>query len=127
LGGVMRFPIILILYMIEASAMWAIGPVAPFANRPAVEFALNIALGVALLAAPILVGSYARLVVTRHVVTAIGRSWCHENDKEFVRTEIHKNHFAVIFREDATNRRSKFRCRFGWFPWSAPRVHWLAS
>ena len=45
--------------------------------------------------------------------------------EEFVRLELHKNHYSLISLRDGVKQRHKFRVRFVLGTWSIREVEWL--
>jgi hypothetical protein len=88
------------------------------------RLAINVLAGIGALILPIAVYSAIDFRLTRAAVERIGRNWCAASGFEFLRTEMHKNHFSVIYKTSEKKRQS-FRVRFVPTTWIVKGIEWL--
>jgi hypothetical protein len=90
------------------------------------RFAFSLIFLIAFFLIPIVIYSYIDFKLISRAVSMVGLDWCNENKVEYVRTERHKNHFAVIYNESGKQLRKKCRIHFFWFKsWTPKKVEWL--
>lgn len=86
---------------------------------------INILVGIGALVLPIVIYSFIDFKLTQRAINLVGQSWCKEQNVEFKKIEMHKNHFALIYLKDNKKIRKKFRVRFIPITWIVKSVEWL--
>ena len=90
------------------------------------RFAFNLIFLIAFFTIPLVIYSYIDMKLTNRAASKVGLDWCNERQAEYIRTERHKNHFAVIYKENGKQLRKKCRIHFFWFKsWKPKKVEWL--
>jgi hypothetical protein len=89
------------------------------------RFLTQVVGGIGFLVLPLLAYSAVDLALTRRVIEKVARRYCAERSVEYVRSEIHKNHFTVVYRENGKQGRAKFRVAFYFTTWAVREVQWL--
>lgn len=116
---------ILLILVLYALAGIALRSVAALDMSNEVRLAFNVFGGIGALVLPIVVYSVIDHRLTRRAVNAIGLTSCTESGAEFVRVEMHKNHFTLVCRHAERQERKKFRIRFVFSTWYVRSVQWL--
>ena len=88
---------------------------------------ITIAGGIGALVIPIIVYSILDFNLTKRAVEKNGRKWCEENNTEYIKTEMFKNHFALVYKDNSSKKRKKFRMHFAFSTWRVKKVDWLAK
>jgi len=114
--------IIVALYGLTLGVLWLCARL-EMSNE--VRLAFNVVGGIGALVLPLAIFAAIDLRLTRQVVERIGRGYCIDRGAEFVRAEVHKNHFTVVYRESQERKRQKFRVRFVPTTWLVRTVEWL--
>ena len=99
--------------------------VLPWPESPGALLIVQVLSAVALLLGPIAVYSVVATWLNRRAITAVAKAWCAERNVLFERAEMHKNHHAVVFTENAQKKRAKFRVKFVPTTWRIREVTWL--
>jgi hypothetical protein len=89
------------------------------------RLALNLIGGIGTLVFPVVVYSIIDLKLTQRAVNAVGLKESQEVGAEFVRVEMHKNHFTLVTGNAKKEDRRKFRIRFILSTWQVKTVEWL--
>lgn len=93
------------------------------------EFLISVALPILLFVVAVIgaiwIYSYIDLKLCQRALDAVGIKWCADNEKEFVKVEMWKNHMALIYKDSGKKMRRKFIAHFGVFTWKIKRVEWL--
>lgn len=116
---------ILLILVLYAMAGLALRFIAALNMGNEARLAFNIIGGIGALILPIVVYSLIDRRLTQLAVDAVGENWCSESGAEFVRVELHKNHFALVCRQAQKLERKKFRVRFLLSTWHVKEVQWL--
>ena len=121
----MALLIIIFLYAITGLCLYLLASI-DMSNE--LRLAFNLIGGIGALVLPIAIYSTIDFRLTKKIITAIGKDFCIENGKEFVRVELHKNHYTVVFKsENEKPKRQKFRVLFVPTTWNVKRVEWLTK
>lgn len=91
------------------------------------RLAFNIIGGIGALVVPIFVYSVIDQRLTQRAINLVGRQWCSDNNQEFQKVEMYKNHFALIYKESGKKLRRKFRVNFVFTTWQVKAVEWLEN
>lgn len=94
-----------------------------FSNE--VRLIINIVGGIGALVVPILIYSIIDFKLTQRALKQLGRDWCEKHSLEFKTVEMHKNHYALIYRQDNKKMRKKFKARFIPTTWFVKSIEWL--
>ncbi|ACV26233.1 hypothetical protein [Kangiella koreensis] len=90
-----------------------------------IRLIINILVGIGALVLPIVIYSLIDFKLTHRAINLVGHSWCEEQNVEFKKVEMHKNHFALIYLQENKKMRKKFRVRFIPTTWFIKSVEWL--
>jgi len=99
--------------------------VAPLEMNNEVRLLFNIVGGIGFLILPIAIFSIIDIRLTKRAVNVVGEIWCLENNVDFEKVEMHKNHFSLIYRNSGSKAYKKFRVRFLFTTWFIKTVEWL--
>ena len=116
---------LLLIAFLYVTVGWLLSLFVSFEMSNEVRLAFNLIGGVGTLILPIVIYSYIDLYLTKLAVSKVALNWCHENNVGFVRVELHKNHFVVLYNNDGKEQRKKFRINFIFSTWSIKKVEWL--
>lgn len=94
-----------------------------FSNE--VRLIINIVGGIGALVLPIIIYSIIDFKLTQRTLNHLGRRWCEERSLEFKTIEMHKNHYALIYRQNNNKMRKKFRAQIIPTTWRVRSIEWL--
>lgn len=114
-----------LLFIAIAGLIWEVVRITPWPESAGLLLVAQLLAAVAMLFGPILAMAYISTALTRRAVTKVGTSWCQENQFSLVRVEMHKNHFAVVYKDGERKGRAKFRVKFILTTWQVREVIWL--
>jgi hypothetical protein len=89
------------------------------------RLALNLIGGIGALVFPVVVYSIIDLKLTQRAVSAVGVKESQKVGAEFVRVEMHKNHFTLVTGNAKKKDRRKFRVCFVFSTWQVKTIEWL--
>jgi uncharacterized membrane protein len=115
----------LAVFLTIGAAIWGLAIALPRPEGAGALLAFQLTVGFGMLLGPILVHSFVATSLTRRAVTKVGTKWCAERSVEFIKVEMHKNHFTVVYVEADRKQRAKFRVKFVPTTWSVREVTWL--
>ena len=99
--------------------------IVPLEMSNEVRLFFNVVGGIGALVIPIAVYSLIESKLTYRAVKQVSMSWCQDQNFEFEKVEIYKNHFALMYSESGKKLRRKFRVRFIPTTWYVRSVEWL--
>src|SRR5262245_23184776 len=116
---------LIVLAMFVAISAVTLAAITRLPADPTTEFAVSTLGSILALVAPIVGYSFVSRRLTQRTVDTIGRSWCRDHNREFVRVEISKNHFSLIHADGSLKGRQRFRVRFRRLSWQVESVEFI--
>ncbi len=116
---------LLLIASLYALVWFVFSLLVPIDMSNGVRLAFNIVGGISALVLPIVIYSFIDFYLSRRTVQNIGKEWCKENDKEYIKVDMFKNHFALVYKQNGKKERKKFRIRYVLTTWILESVEWL--
>ena len=116
-------PALIVLFYVIAGAV--VSSIATLEMGDEVRLMFGVVGGIGALAGPIALYAAIDHSLTKRAIEKVCQSWCQTESVEFIRGEIRKNHFTVVFRKDKVQQRKKFVIVFYFTTWIVKRVVWL--